>query len=125
MRRQHPEKRLPAASPIRLTPSFFHILLSVAKEPLHGYAIMQRVQERTHHSVKLGPGSLYWAIKRLAEAGLVEEVPAPDSNTGDERRRYYALTTFGRDVLEHEVEILADIVGYAESQKLIRRVKAT
>ena len=110
-------------SPIRLTPAFFHILLAVVNEASHGYAIMQTVQERTGGAVKLGPGSLYWAINRLVDADLLEEVPAPSRDAEDERRRYYALTAFGRDVLKREVEILAEIVGYAESQKLIRRAK--
>ena len=92
-------------------------------EASHGYAIMQAVQERTSGAVKLGPGSLYWAIKRLVDADLLEEVRAPSGGVEDERRRFYALTVFGRDVLKREVEILADIVGYAESQKLIRRAK--
>lgn len=110
-------------SPIRLTPAFFHILLAVVNEASHGYAIMQAVQERTGGTVKLGPGSLYWAIKRLVEAELLKEVPAPSQEAADERRRYYVLTAFGREVLKREVEVLADIVGYAESQKLIRRAK--
>ncbi len=110
-------------SPIRLTPAFFHILLTVVNEASHGYAIMQTVQERTGGAVKLGPGSLYWAIKRLVDADLLKEVPAPSADSEDERRRFYALTVFGRDVLEREVAILAEIVGYAESQKLIRRAK--
>ena len=115
-------------SPIRLTPAFFHILLAVVNEASHGYAIMQTVQERTGGAVKLGPGSLYWAIKRLVDVDLLKEVPAPSADSPsavseDERRRFYALTVFGRDVLKREVEILAEIVGYAESQKLIRRAK--
>ncbi len=113
-------------SPIRLTPAFFHILLAVVNEASHGYAIMQAVQERTGGAVKLGPGSLYWAIKRLVDADLLKEVPAPSPRVprvDDKRRRFYALTVFGREVLKQEVEILAEIVGYAESQKLIRRAK--
>ena len=87
---------------------------------------MQTVQQRTGGAVKLGPGSLYWAIKRLVDVDLLKEVPAPSAdstNSEDERRRFYALTVFGRDVLKQEVEVLAEIVGYAESQKLIRRAK--
>lgn len=114
-----PTNDTPAKSPIRLTPAYFHILLAVATEPSHGYAIMQTVQERTQGAVRLGPGSLYWAIRRLVEAGLMEEVAPPDPDREDARRRDYALTPLGRDVLKREVEVLAGIVGYAESQNVI------
>ena len=67
-------KRTPGSS-IRLTPAFFHILLAVANESRHGYAIMQEVQERTRGRVKLGPGSLYWAIKRLVDSTELYFVP--------------------------------------------------
>ena len=110
-------------SPIRLTPAFFHILLCVANEPKHGYAIMQEVRERTDGSVKLGPGSLYWAIKRLVEAGLLAETdPAPQRH--ERARRAYQLTRAGRQVLKQETKVLADIVGYAVSQRIIRPPKA-
>ncbi len=108
---------------MRLTPSHFHILLSVVHEPSHGYAIMQEVQERTEGRVKLGPGSLYWAIKRLVDADLLEETGAPSQQSAGPSRRYYALTPSGRDILRHEVEILAGIVRFAESQELIRRAE--
>ncbi len=107
--------------PLRLTPAFFHIMLSVVKETQHGYAIMQAVHDRTSGSVKLGPGSLYWAIKRLVDAGYLEEVVADRAERSPQRRRYYGITRNGRTVLEREVKVLADILGYAESQQLINR----
>ena len=107
------------SEPLRLTPAFLHIMLSVADQPLHGYAVMQAVEERTAGTVKLGPGSLYWAVKRLVEAEYLEEVPGRDD--ASHRRRYYRLTRVGRKVLRDELHVLADIVGYAESQNLIRR----
>ena len=108
---------------MRLTPSHFHILLSVAHEPSHGYAIMQEVQDRTEGRVKLGPGSLYWAIKRLVDAEFLEETGAPSEHSAGPSRRYYALTPSGRATLRREVEILADIVRFAESQELIGRAE--
>jgi len=107
------------SSPIRLTPAYFHILLAVAAEPSHGYAIMQTVQERTRGTVRLGPGSLYWAIRRLVDAGLMTEVASTNGSREDSRRRDYTLTPLGRDVLKREVEVLAGIVGYAASQNVI------
>ncbi len=109
----------PPSTPIRLTPVFFHILLSVVNQSRHGYAIMQDVQQRTGGAVQLGPGSLYWAIKRLVDATLLEETGAP-AKDADSRRRYYRLTPFGKKTLRQEVRVLADIVGYAETTKLIR-----
>ena len=109
----------PSGASIRLTPAFFHILLSVVNESRHGYAIMQDVQRRTGGAVQLGPGSLYWAIKRLVDAKLLEET-GPPATDAEGRRRYYRLTQVGRKTLRQEVQVLADIVGYAESTKLMR-----
>ena len=52
----------------------FHILLSVADEDLHGYAIMRRVEEQTGGRMRLGPGTLYSSIQALLEEGFIEEV---------------------------------------------------
>lgn len=104
---------------VRLTPAFFQILLSVANEPQHGYAIMLAVRDRTEGRVKLGPGSLYWAINRLVDAGLLDEVDPPPGQEG-QRRRFYRLSKNGRKVLNREVQVLADIVRYAESQHILR-----
>ncbi len=95
-------------------------MLSVVNEAQHGYAIMQAVHDRTSGSVTLGPGSLYWAIKRLVDAGYLEEV-VDGLGERPQRRRYYEITGTGRTVLEREVKVLADILGYAESQQLIKR----
>ena len=106
---------------MRLTPSHFHILLSAAQGPVHGYAIKHWVEERTRGRIKLGPGSLYWAIEKLQKAGLLDEKPAPSDESKGPSRRYYALSQEGRERLEHELEILSDIVELAESKGLLRR----
>lgn len=109
-----------AKSPVRMTPAFFHILLSMVDEEKHGYAIMREVSERTSGTIRLGPGSLYWSINRLQEAGLIEEADErPDPDNDDERRRYYRLSGLGRDVLTSEAETLAEIVAYARAKKVI------
>src|SRR5690349_10654644 len=83
-----------------LTPAVFHILLALADEEAHGYAIMQAVATRSHGAVKLGPGTLYGAISRLLEDGLIEEHDErPDPRMDDARRRYYRLTDLGAAVL--------------------------
>jgi len=97
-----------------LTPVALNVLLALADGERHGYGIMLEVRERTSGRVRLGPGTLYGAIKRLKESGLIEESgeridPAAD----DERRCYYRLTGFGGEVLAAEIERLDDLVRAA------------
>ena len=98
-----------------LTPAVFHILLSLADADRHGYAIMQEVEERTMGAVRLGPGTLYGAIRRLRADGLIEELEG-DGSAGDERRRYYHLTGLGRKVARLEAERLEEMVVAARAR---------
>jgi DNA-binding PadR family transcriptional regulator len=105
-----PEQLLP------LTPVTLNILLALADEERHGYGIMLEVRERTAGRVRLGPGTLYGAIKRLKEGGVIEESwqrPDPGEAPDDERRRYYRLSGFGAEVLAAEVERLDALVSAA------------
>jgi DNA-binding PadR family transcriptional regulator len=99
-----------------LTPVALNILLALADGERHGYGIMLEVRERTDGRVRLGPGTLYGAIKRLKEGGVIEESgqrPDPGETSDDERRRYYRLTGFGGEVLAAEVERLDGLVRAA------------
>lgn len=96
---------------IHLKTHWFHIMLSLAGGEQHGYGIMQEVLNRTTGKVRLWPATLYGSIKRLREAGLIEESderPAPELD--DARRRYYRLTPFGKRVLNAECERLEELV---------------
>ena len=96
---------------IPLKTNWFHILLSLAAGEQHGYGIMQDVLEQTTGKLRLWPATLYGAIKRLIEAGLIEESdvrPAPEED--DARRRYYRLTSLGKLVLDAECERLQELV---------------
>jgi len=105
-------------SPIRMTPAFFFLMLALTEGSRHGHAMAKDVKERSGGSVKLGPGSLYWSIGRLAEVGLIEEVDAPEDET-DERRRFYGLTPFGVRVLARETATLERIVDYARLRGVV------
>lgn len=99
-----------------LTPVVLNVLLALADGERHGYGIMLEVKERTGGRVRLGPGTLYGAIKRLKEGGVIEESgkrPDPDEAPDDERRRYYRLTGFGGEVLAAEIERLDGLVRAA------------
>lgn len=108
------EARLPKRSPGDLLPlpsATLHILLALADGEKHGYAIMKDVEALSDGLVRLGPGTLYGAIKRMLADGLIDESdarPAPDDD--DERRRYYRLTDFGARVTAAEVQRLKDLV---------------
>ena len=94
-----------------LKPAVVHILLALADEERHGYAIMQAVREQSGGAVPLRTGSFYRHLSHLIETGLVAE--AATKRPGDDPRRgaYYRLTPRGRDALNAErarlVELLA------------------
>ena len=98
-----------------LTPAALHILLSLANEEAHGYAIKHAVEERTGGRLSLGPGTLYEAIHRMAASGWIAEVP------GQGRRRVYRITGEGRKVLDDELRRLDDIVSFARGADLLPR----
>lgn len=95
-----------------LPPVTFHILVALADEDRHGYAIMQEVAARTGGALKLGAGTLYRSLQRMLEQGLVTEITWRSSrNADDERRRYYRITPFGRSVAKAEMRRLAQMLA--------------
>src|SRR5262245_31959054 len=117
-----PEK--PVESFLPLTPAVFHMLLTLADGEAHGYAMMQEVARRSAGTVRLGPGTLYGAISRLLEDGVIEESEErPDPKMDDTRRRYYRLTKFGARVLAAETDRLSDLVQAARSTKVVRKLR--
>jgi DNA-binding PadR family transcriptional regulator len=109
-----PEHMLP------LTPACLHIMLALVDGELHGYAIMQAVDQLTGGQTKLVPGTLYRSIKKLVDDGLIVEVDErPDPALDDERRRYYRLTQFGQRVAAAEVRRLAQLVNMQQAKKLV------
>ena len=109
-----PESQLP------LAPASFQILLALVDGERHGYSIMKEVTARTDGAVRMGPGTLYGALKRLLEGGLVEESEErADAELGDDRRRYYRLTKFGLRVARLEARRLEAMVRAARRKKLI------
>jgi DNA-binding PadR family transcriptional regulator len=107
-----------------LTPAMFHVLLALAGEDLHGYAILKDVELRTDGEVKLSTGTLYGIIKRLLNDGLIiERRERPSAANDDERRRYYRLTGKGREVAATEAERLEKVVALARSRRLLKRTQ--
>jgi DNA-binding PadR family transcriptional regulator len=112
--KRSPQDYLPLTVPV------FHILLALADGEKHGYAIMREVETSTNGGMSLGPGTLYGAIKRLLQAGLIDETAErPDPALDDARRRYYALSGLGREVLAAESVRLAEMVASARDKNVI------
>lgn len=103
--------RRDARSFLPLKPNWLHILVALVEGEQHGYAIMQRVLERTDGKVRLWPATLYGSLKRLIREGLIAESgERPAAEFDDARRRYYALTALGHTVLDLESQRLKDLV---------------
>ena len=97
----------------------FHILLALTNGDLHGYAIMQSVEEHSDGELRLSAGTLYRSIQRLLEQGLIRESrERPAADLDDERRRYYRLTEFGSAVASAEARRMAGLVRMARAQGL-------
>jgi DNA-binding PadR family transcriptional regulator len=102
-----------------LPPAVFQILVALADQDRHGYAIMQDVAERTGGEMKLSPGTLYGSIKRMLEDDLIVELDdRPDPENDDERRRYYRLTRSGREVARAETDRLTTLLRQARAAGL-------
>src|ERR1700722_20660314 len=114
MTRVNPQKFIP------LKTHWFHIMLSLAGGDQHGYGIMQEVLNRTTGKVRLWPATLYGSVKRLIEAGLIEESDErPEPELDDARRRYYRLTPMGRRALSAECERLQELVRIIQKQVMV------
>ncbi len=115
----HHEQRIPEAL-LPLTPTVFHILLALADGEKHGYAIMQEVETRTGGAMRLGPGTLYGSIQRMLKDDLIVEAQKRSEQAhGEERRRYYRLTSFGQRVLQAEARRLEQLVHLAQSKQVL------
>ena len=100
-----------------LPPATFHILMAVADEDRHGYAIIQDIAARTDGVLHMSAGTLYRSIQRMQEQGLIVEArerPAPEDD--DERRRYYRITPFGFAVARAEARRLTQMVKLARAR---------
>lgn len=103
-----PTRLLPLGAPV------LHILLALGRKRMHGYAVMQAIEQKTDGKARILPGTLYTTLNRMLEDGLVEDTPPPsDAPDDDRRRRYYRVTDFGRRVVAAETERLELLLAVA------------
>ena len=111
-----------AESLLPLPPATFHILVALADEDRHGYAVIKDVLARTGGTLKLSPGTLYRSVERMVQQGLILETSSrPAKDMDDERRRYYRITPFGREVALAESRRLTQMLDLARARGLAPR----
>lgn len=115
----YPSAQLPLSVPV------FQILVSLADRDLHGYAIIQDVAQRTDGEVRLTASTLYAATRRMLEAGMIDEVDQPRRAPAgeDDRRRYYRMTPYGREIAQLEAARLERAAGMARAKRLLPRIR--
>jgi DNA-binding PadR family transcriptional regulator len=102
-----------------LTPAVLHILLALSTQERHGYGIMKEVESDSQGKVKMGPGTLYGAIGRMIEAGLIRESDKKvDPEMDDERRVYYKIAALGQATLAAELERYREVMAVAKKKQL-------
>src|SRR5580692_2708173 len=102
-----------------ISTTVFHILVALAGQDRHGYSVMQDVAARTDGRLKLSPGTLYGAIRRLLEQGLIQELDERPDSHDDERRRYYRLTAAGYAAAAEEAARLDRMLRQARVNGLV------
>jgi DNA-binding PadR family transcriptional regulator len=95
-----------------LTPLTMALLLALAEDDLHGYALLQEVERQSDGSLRPGTGTLYAALERLEDEGLIRRSPDLPAPGEDQRRRYFRITDAGRDAVR------------AESARMLRTLRA-
>lgn len=119
-----PDQTSEAGAFLPLTPIAFEIVLSLARGARHGYAVMRDIEARTGGAVSVHAGTLYRAIARMVEDGLIEELDgSPDADDADARRRYYGLTAMGVAVAAAEAARLEGSVAAARAANLLGRAE--
>jgi DNA-binding PadR family transcriptional regulator len=107
---------------VPLTPAVLHILLALSSQPRHGYSIMQEMEKISDGQFQIGPTTLYRSIKQMLEKQLIEEASdIVDSDSEDERRKYYRITPFGVRVAQAELNRLQALVQTPQAHHLLKR----
>jgi len=105
------------AALLPLKPQDYHILFVLLDGERHGYGMVKEIERETGGVIRLEAGNLYRSVRRLIKQGLIVESdrrPAPESD--DERRRYYAVTELGREVVSAETERMRKLVAAAKAR---------
>ena len=101
---------------LRYSLATFFILLSLAHEPKHGYAIMKDFANLSDQRITLSTGTLYGALKRFLESGWIEKAPDPTGEQDGRQRQAYRLTHLGRRILKADTNRLGELLAAARQR---------
>ena len=113
---------MPKPPELPLTPLTMAILLALAKGDQHGYALMQDVEAQTDGAIIAGTGSLYSALQRLQDDGLIADSPDRPGPGEDQRRKYFRITDAGRAAARAEAARMVRVLQTARESRLIPRL---
>ncbi len=109
-----------ALAELPLKPVMFEVLLVLTGEDLHGYSIVKQLEQRSGGTLRLEPANLYRTLRNMTDRDLITETDRPpDSKPDDQRRRYFRITEFGREVARAEAARLERLVEDARAQRLL------
>lgn len=94
----------------------YHILLALVRGDLHGLGIAEEIEQASEGVVELGPGTLYRSLGEMVEAGLIRGADAPHGDA-DPRRKYYRITSAGKQLLAAETARLDRLVATAKARQ--------
>ena len=100
-----------------LTPLSMHILLALADRRMHGYALMQAVEGQSGGTVRPGTGSLYAALQRLLDDGLI--AIAEEDASSSRRGKSYAITELGSRAVLEEAERMRQVLTLVTERDLV------
>jgi DNA-binding PadR family transcriptional regulator len=107
-----PETFLPLTAPE------YHVLIALGDRALHGYGMMQALEDKTDGRDTLLPGTLYATVARMVARGLLEELEVPPDPDADARRRYYRVTDLGRAVGRAESARMERLLAVARRERM-------
>lgn len=114
----------PIQEDLPLTPLSHAVLLALADGDRHGYGIIKEVERQTDGAMSPGTGTLYAALHRMVDEGLIQESDRRPGADEDQRRKYYRLTAQGRALVRAETLRLARLVALAREKELVTEGEA-
>lgn len=101
---------------IPLQETTFFILLSLSRQPKHGYAILQDVAQLSNGRIQLSTGTLYGALRRMLDQGWIDRFDEATGTVNGRMRKAYRITDLGQKILNADVARMQDMITTAQTK---------